>query len=83
MKGMIAIMDLDLNGIVMYVCFAFMAVFLLLYICCYGYPIWKKIQEVKEFSALLADYSNENINYNCSLLTSIIFKKKIRFIITV
>ena len=38
--------------------------FLLLYICCYGYPIWKKIQEVKEFSALLADYSNENINYN-------------------
>ena len=61
---MIAIMDLDLNGIVMYVCFAFMAVFLLLYICCYGYPIWKKIQEVKEFSALLADYSNENINYN-------------------
>ena len=80
---MIAIMDLDLNGIVMYVCFAFMAVFLLLYICCYGYPIWKKIQEVKEFSALLADYSNENINYNCSLLTSILFKKKIRFIITV
>ena len=76
-------MDLDLNGIVMYVCFAFMAVFLLLYICCYGYPIWKKIQEVKEFSALLADYSNENINYNCSLLTSILFKKKIRFIITV
>lgn len=65
---MIVIMELDLNSIVMGVCFAFMAAFLLLYIWFYGYPIWKKIQKVKEFNALLSDYSNENINYNYEAL---------------
>ena len=33
------ILDNVRTTIVIYVCFAFMAVFLLLYICCYGYPI--------------------------------------------
>ena len=56
MKGMIAIMDLDLNGIVMYVCFAFMAVFY-----CYIF-VATAIQYGKRFRKL----RNRDARYSCN-----------------
>ncbi len=59
---------MDLNLVVMRVCLGSMVIFILAYFFCYGYPIWKKKNEVKAFGDLLSNYNHENINNNFETL---------------
>jgi len=61
----------DMNGIMMYGCFAIMGITLIFYIYFYGKPVWEKIHEVEEFSSLLTNYSQENIDNNFEELQDI------------